>query len=339
MIEVIVKKENWDRHISNFGVSDFYHTYDYHYIAKGDGIPQLLIYTAGQTCIGLPLLIRNISGTEFFDATSVYGYPGPLYKNLSSDFDVAQFSKELLEFFRERNIVTVFSRLNPFMKQQHVVLQGLGELEKKRVIVGIDLKKDVSQQRTEFRRRLKGQLNMARRHCSVKVADNDTEYQEFLNIYYETMERLNARPMYYFNDQYFKTLAKSDSFETQTLLAIHNDTGQTIGASMFIYKDSVVHYHLSGSKAEFKNLMPTKLLIDEMRIRATHMGLKYLNLGGGLSGDNDSLFQFKLSYSKNLLEFFVWKLIVKPDVYHYLVKRHGNVMDTDYFPMYRLEET
>ena len=339
MIEVIVDKESWDRHILDFEVSDFYHTYDYHTIAKGNTEPQLLIYREGEVTIALPLLVRKIPNSIFCDATSVYGYPGPLHKNLPLNFDNTRFSQTLLEYFKSQNFVTIFSRLNPYITGQHKVIEGIGELEQKGVIVSIDLTKDIAQQRREFRRRLKGQLNMARRHCSIKVADNDEAYQQFVNIYRETMQRLDAKSMYFFDDYYFKTLAKSNSFETKTLLAIHNESGETIGASMFIYKDSVVHYHLSGSKKEYMSLMPTKLLIDEMRIMATEMGLSNLNLGGGLSGANDSLLQFKTSYSKKLLDFFVWKLIVRPDVYKELVNENNSIADTGYFPKYRFAET
>ncbi|WP_435625405.1 GNAT family N-acetyltransferase [Flagellimonas sp.] len=338
MIQVITDKDNWEKHISNFEVSDFYHTYDYHNIAKGDGQPQLLIYTEGTITIGLPLLIRKIPDTVFYDATSVYGYSGPLYKNLPANFDNTQFSQTLIEHFKSQKIITVFSRLNPFISEQHRVFHGIGTLEQKGVVVSIDLSKNITQQRTEFRRRLKGQLNKARRHLSIRVADDDGSYQQFVDVYWETMKRLNARPMYFFDDLYFKTLAKSESFETKTLLAIHNETGKTIGASMFIYKDSVVHYHLSGSKAEYKDLMPTKLLIDEMRIMATELGLDNLNLGGGLSSANDSLLQFKTSYSKNLLDFYVWKLVVIPDIYTNLIEKQGLKNEPDYFPLYRLEE-
>ena len=248
MIEIIEEKKHWDSFVSSFKESDVYHTFDYHHITKCNDKPILIRYCDGAACIGLPLLIRKIPDTPFYDATSVYGYPGPLYKNISEGFDNTLFSKEIREYFTENNIVSVFSRLNPFIPFQRELLKGIGQINKKGVVVNIDLKKPIEQQRMEFGRRLKGQLNKVRRHCIVKKAENDEDLQSFVEIYRENMDRVNANSMYYFDDEYFKVLTESNSFHTETLLALHKDSGETIGGSMFIYKNSLVHYHLSGTR-------------------------------------------------------------------------------------------
>ncbi|SHG36554.1 lipid II:glycine glycyltransferase FemX [Flagellimonas flava] len=335
MIEVIEEKEGWDEFVSTFNDSDFYHSFDYHMIEKGEGKPLLLKYSNGDVCIGLPLLIRKIPDSPFYDATSVYGYPGPLYKNISLSFDNKHFAHELFDYFVEKNIVAVFSRLNPFLPLQHKVLELIGTIEKTGPVVTIDLKKNIELQRKEFGRRLKGQLNKARRHCTVKKVSSDEDFQEFVKIYHENMDRVNAKPMYYFNDSYFKTLVESNDFSTETLLAVHNETNEVIGASLFVYKNSVVHYHLSGTRNEFLPLMPTKLLIDEMRIKATQLGLSWFNLGGGLAGANDTLLQFKSSFSKEMVDFCVWKLVVRPEIYKQLIAKNNNGTKGDYFPLYR----
>ena len=335
MIQIIEEKKDWDEFIAYFEESDLYHTFDYHTLAKGDGEPVLLKYTYGEVIIGLPLLIRKVPNTSYFDATSVYGYAGPVYKNVPLDFDNTHFANELLEYFKLNNIIAVFSRLNPFLPKQNKVLKNIGSIDKKGPIVAIDLKKDIDIQRQEFRRRLKGQLNKARRLCTVKKASTAEDFQAFIKIYHENMDRVKAKPMYYFNDEYFNILLKCTAFEAETLLAIDNESGNIIGASMFIYKNSVVHYHLSGTKSEYLPLMPTKLLIDEMRIKATHLGLTHFNLGGGLSGSNGSLLQFKSSFSKNMIDFKVWKLIVLPEIYKEISEESNKV---DFFPIYRYND-
>lgn len=335
MIEIIEDKKHWDEFISSFEESDLYHTFDYHLAAKDGSKPILLKYSHGDTRIALPLLLRKIPNSHLNDATSVYGYPGPLSKGVSPHFDLQHFKKELLQYFKANKIVSVFSRLNPFLPIQHHILGNIGAIEKKGPIVAIDLTKPIDIQRQEFGKRLKGQLNKARRHCTVKKAINDNEFQEFINIYHENMDRVNAKPMYYFSDDYFKVLAKSRNFKTETLLAIHNETGEVMGASMFFYRNSIVHYHLSGTKTEYLSYMPTKLLIDEMRIRATKLGLTQFNLGGGLSSADDSLLQFKTSFSKNMLDFYVWTLVVDQKQYRKLTEECSNVHRTDFFPLYR----
>ena len=214
MIEIIQDKERWDDFIMAYRSADFYHTYDYHVVAKGNGKPVLLKYSHGQDCIGLPLLIRRIPDTEFYDATSVYGYPGPLCDDLTVYFDSKHFTRELLDFFLKNRIVSVFSRMNPYTPLQLKVFESLGKIEKKGVIVSIDLEQDVDQQRKQFGRRLKGQLNKIRRHCYVKEATSRKDIQEFIRIYHENMDRVNAKPMYYFDDHYFRVLSNICSFNT-----------------------------------------------------------------------------------------------------------------------------
>ena len=338
MIQVIEDKKGWDDFIASFEESDLYHTFDYHNISKGDGRPVLLKYSHGKISIGMPLLIRKIPNTTFYDATSVYGYVGPLHKNITADFDNRHFQNELLDYLTSHNIVSVFSRLNPFLPLQNKVLENIGVIEKKGPIVSIDLKKNIDIQRQEFRRRLKGQLNKARRFCTVKKASSKEDFQDFIEIYHENMDRVRAKPMYYFDDHYFNMLLDSGSFHTETLLAIHNDSGKVIGACMFFFKNSVIHYHLSGTKSEYLPLMPTKLLIDEMRIKASHLGLSHFNLGGGLSGSNDNLLQFKSSFSKNMIDFNVWKLIVRPMIYNKISEEGSKLNKVDFFPIYRYND-
>lgn len=335
MIEIIEEKEDWDDFVSSFEDSDFYHTFDYHMIAKGDGHPVILKYTKGDTCIGLPILIRQIPDSSFHDATSVYGYPGPLCRNIQVNFDGQKYAEELMDYFSKNKIIAVFSRLNPFIPQQHKALEKIGQIEKKGVVVNIDLTRDVAQQRSEFGRRLKGQLNKIRRHCYTKKANNDKDFQEFKKLYFENMDRVKAKPMYYFDNQYFDVLTKSSSFTTQTLLAKNKETDETIGAGMFIYKNATVHYHLAGTRGDSLPLMPIKLLIDQMRIKASELGLRHFNLGGGLAGANDNLLQFKSSFSKNKVDFYVWKLIVNPKVYQKMIEKSEEPVNTNFFPLYR----
>jgi lipid II:glycine glycyltransferase (peptidoglycan interpeptide bridge formation enzyme) len=128
----------------------------------------------------------------------------------------------------------------------------------------------------------------------------------------------------------------SKDFKSEVLLAIDNESGQTIGASQYIMTNDIVQYHLSGTKDDFLHLMPTKLLIDEMRMIASEKGYVYFNLGGGLGGrDNDSLFNFKSSFSKDFKDFNLWKYICNQKIYDELVLKKGILDESDYFPLYR----
>ncbi len=93
-IEIISEKLAWDTLVNLFDSSDFYHTYDYHDISKNETESPIIIkFSEGDVLIALPLMIRKIEGTDYQDATSIYGYGGPLSKTIGGNFNNSNFIK------------------------------------------------------------------------------------------------------------------------------------------------------------------------------------------------------------------------------------------------------
>jgi lipid II:glycine glycyltransferase (peptidoglycan interpeptide bridge formation enzyme) len=335
MIEKITNKNDWNEFLKEVNDYDFYHTYDYHELSINKNEDFFLLkYTENDIIIGLPLIIRKIEKTDLFDITSVYGYAGPISINVTDEFDNSIFKKALFNFLKENNIVSVFNRLNPFIQFQKNILCSLGECMKSGDIVNIDITNDLETQRKGYQRRIKSQINKARRLCNITKATTKAEILKFIDIYYENMDRVNAEKSYYFNKEYFINFLESNEIKTDLLLVSLKETNEIIAGAMFVKTNSIVQYHLSGTKEDYLEITPVKLLIDEMRLLATEQGYKYFNLGGGLSSENDSLLRFKLSFSKELTEFCVWKYIVDKESYNNLIS-NKEVIDNNYFPAYR----
>lgn len=339
--DIITAKKDWDKTLERIGDFDFYHTYDYHHIElKAYQTPTLLKYSQENFTIALPLLIQKIEGTSYCDATSVYGYAGPISNNLPSDFDNTEFIERLELYFEKHNVIAVFSRLNPYINNQKSILNNYGNLTQQGSVVNIDITLNADIQRQNYQSRLKTHVNKSRRNCDIKKAISKEDIQEFINIYYENMKRVNAEESYFFDENYFLEILNSDDFKSEILLAIDKQTKQIIAGSMFITTNDIVQYHLSGCKNDFLHLMPIKLLIDEMRLIATERKLHFLNLGGGLGSNNsDTLFRFKSSFSKDFKDFYLWKLIVNKTVYDGLVQNNNVKEEVSYFPKYRFLET
>lgn len=342
-IIVIDKKQEWDILIASFENSDTYHTYEYHKIVKSETEqPVLIQYCEGDKIIALPLLFRTIPGSSHMDATSVYGYPGPLTKNIGPDYDNTSFRTALLKLFHSMKVVSVFSRLNPLIPYQDIVLRNLGEIAFSGKIVNIDLTIELENQKKEYNRRLKTHINKARKNCTIKKAFNDMEIDAFINLYYENMRRVNATKNYFFNRNYFFELIHSIDFNTEVLLAVHNESKKIIAGAMFVKKNKIVQYHLSGTDEDHLYLNPVKMLIDEMRVMATQGNYRYYNLGGGVGSSEDSLFHFKSGFSKDFKEFKLWKYIVNESIYKELTdlnKQKTQIMGSsspgNFFPSYR----
>lgn len=336
ILEIITTQDKWNELLEDIGDYDFYHTYDYHTIEKpDDGFPLILKYTEKDILIAIPFLIRKIASTDYYDATSIYGYGGPISKNVNSEFDNTMFLAKLNSFFEENKIISVFSRLHPYIKNQKTILKNYGNINNQGKVVYIDLDLNLYVQKRNYQERLRTYINKSRKKCFIKKLETSEELSEFIDIYHENMKRLNAKKYFYFNEEYFTKLLKSNKFKTEILLVKDKKSGAMVGGCLFVTTNKIVQYHLTGTKFEFLHLTPTKLLIDEMRIIATKRGLQFFNLGGGLGGNfDDSLFRFKTSFSKDFKDFNLWNLIVNQKLYDELVEKH-NIGETSFFPRYR----
>ncbi|WP_347375003.1 GNAT family N-acetyltransferase [Aequorivita sp. Q41] len=337
--QVIKANSNeWNDTLKKSHEFDFYHTEFYHSLEK-DGTPIMLLVSSGEDFISLPLIIRNIQDSEYLDATSVYGYCGPIANKPieAIDFDFLTFFKnEVLNYFKQENIISVFSRLHPLIAQKNIFID-FGDLVELNKTVSIDLTIPVDEQRRIYRKSLKSELNQLRRFgYTVEEPKDKFEIDAFIEIYNSTMDKLEASEGYYFSNEYFHSFLKNKDFESKLLLAKFE--GVIVAGAIFTIVGGIMQYHLAGTKQEFIQKAPMKLILDEARLLGTSLGLKYLHLGGGVGGeDTDSLFRFKTAFSKNFHQFSVWKMVVDKEKYQELViKKALNDSDSGFFPLYRL---
>lgn len=337
--DIITEKNDWKCALSKVENYDFYHTYDYHNISKKENERAVLLkYIECDIIICLPLIIRKINNTQFCDATSVYGYAGPLHKNINTNFDNTNFIKVLNIFFNNENIVSVFSRLNPFISYQDKILNKIGEITKLSNVVNIDLTMPPEDQRMAFSKTTKRYINKGNKFFDSKISTDKKDILAFIELYHENMDRVNATKEYYFSNDYFFKFLNCDDFNAEMLFAISKESNTIVSAAIMVKTNNIIQYHLSGTKNDSLSLSPIRFLIDEMRIRATQQNYTYFNLGGGLGNKEDELFSFKSSFSKDFKPFKVWKYIVNKEAYEELVKETDFYIDekTDFFPLYRV---
>lgn len=315
---------------------DFYHTSCYHQLSNGQK-QVLLVASIGKEFIALPLIIRSIPNTELYDCTSAYGYVGPITNILSYDNCsdlISHFSNCLKQYFQDNSIVSCFSRLHP-ITENYKLLQELGETVDVNKTISIDLTLPIEEQRRKFRKSNKYEINKLRKnnYKVVKATTND-EINEFIDIYIETMKRVNATDSYFFDQNYFYSFLNNSCFESKLLLAIKDDI-ITSGAIFTITKN-IVQYHLAGTREAFIRETPMKLIIDEARLMSNNLKLDHLHLGGGVAGsDEDSLFRFKSGFSNKTHMFKVWKYIVNQTEYDKLCGQNKCDRNSNFFPLYR----
>ncbi|MDF2553882.1 MAG: uncharacterized protein K0R36_2003 [Chryseobacterium sp.] len=323
----------WSEIVKQAAIYDFHHTAYFHKIDTGFA-SKLLLFSDDRNFIVLPVVIRPIENTVFFDITSVYGYAGPIYR-FEDNYNPAKllsfFKLNFVAFCKEQNIVSVFSRLHPLIDQKPIIA-GLGEIVDLNKTVSIDLTKSADEQRKEYRKSLKSELNqLSRKEIFVKEAGDKQEIDQFITIYYETMDRVNAASNYYFSKEYFYEFLNNSDFESKLLIAVKND--RVIAGAIFTMTEKIMQYHLAGTTEEFIRETPMKLILNEARLLGNQVTAENLHLGGGVGGqDDDSLFRFKSAFSKNFKQFSIWKFIVDQKIYDELSKDKTH---TSFFPLYR----
>lgn len=317
---------------------DFYHCSSYHQLDPlGD--PFLFVVEYNGEFIALPLVKRIIEGSQYYDCTSVYGYAGPICSRRCDQLDerhVECFQELLRSYLIAENVVSVFSRLHPIIDQTRI-LSGLGEVVPLNKTVAINLSLPVDEQRRQYRKSNKSEINQLKRNgFLVKKASSDVEIDQFVDIYIETMQRVEAADLYFFDKAYFHRFLKSADYKSELLLA-YKDSEIAAGA-IFTTASNIMQYHLAGTKSSFMKDTPMKLILDEARLLGSERDLHYLHLGGGVGGeDDDPLYRFKSGFSDINFHFSVWKFILNQKAYDELAydKSKDKVLKKNYFPAYR----
>jgi hypothetical protein len=326
----------WSAIVNKSKQFDFYHSQSYHLLEKGNR-PVLLVAFFNDDFIALPLIVTAIPNTSFVDCTSVYGYCGPIsslnFEEIPSE-NITYFKEQLLGFFERNAIVTVFSRLHPLIFAD-VFFNDFGLIRDINKTVAIDLRQTLEEQRAQFRKGYKTDLNKLRSN-GFEVIEGQTkdDIDAFIAIYHETMKRVKASENYFFDHYYFYDFLENKSFESKLLLA--KKDGEVVSGTIVTITNKIMQCHLSGTARNYLKESPMKLIIDEARLIGNEQGLDFFHLGGGVGGsDEDSLFYFKSGFSDYRCEYKIWQMIVDPEKYNQLIDAVEIDKNNSFFPPYR----
>lgn len=333
----ITDKQSWDQTIKKCLFYDIYHTYFYHSLESS--FPSILLVSEfNDELIVFPFKVRNIEDTGYFDLTSVYGYCGPIsnknFRELSKEHFIF-FHKEFSEFCAKNYIVSVFSRLHPLCDYS-TFFNDFGEFADINKTVVIDLNQSSQDQIRQYRKSTRHEIRYLREDdYSIIETKDPKDIDNFIEMYYKTMEKVRAFDRYYYDRDYFHGFLNNDDYEVILLMAEKN--GKYVAGGIFTVVGNIMQYHLATTAEESIKDAPMKLILDEARIKAMNKNLEFLHLGGGFAGrDNDNLYLFKSGFSKKRLHFSVWKHITNVEQYNKLVA-YMNIWKSvnTFFPLYR----
>jgi hypothetical protein len=326
---------------------DFCHLPEYHRVSEhyGEGRAHLFVWREAGCTIAFPLLIRPINPSTpdgWKDATSVYGYGGPVASPGAVPPAVSRHFQEAVQnALGQMGVVSAFSRLHPLLNQ-HALLEGLGEMRLRGQTVSIDLTQTEEAQWAGYHKKCRNSIRKLQLAGYVGYHDRAMKYlPQFVEVYHETMRRVGAQRAYFFDLEYFQTLAREMGPALHLFVVLRGE--DVASATLGTLAGGIMQDFLGGSRDAFLKLSPDRLAVDTERRCARELGAKVLHLGGGVGLQEDSVFQYKARFSDRRHSFSTWQCILLPEVYTELCQSRARsneaqglrALHPDYFPAYR----
>ncbi len=343
MLSVYTLKDanKWDEIVKSFSEYDTYWLSGYvkAFEIHGDGEPVLFYYESEKARginvvmkrdIGkLQRFIGKIEENALFDFATVYGYGGWIIEGNDENL-----FKEYNTWCRENSVVSEFVRFHPMLQNQEKAKDFYDVIP-----LGLTVAMDTTDSDTIWANLTSKNRNMIRkaeksgieihRTCDLEI------YNTFKDIYNGTMDKDNADKYYYFGDKFYESVCSDLKENAQIFYATLDN--KIVAASIMLYANGRMNYHLSGSLREYANLAPTNLLLYEAALWGSANGYKTLYMGGGVGSGEDSLFKFKKSFYRkdDLPRFHIGKRIFDEDKYNMLLELSGQDKTVSFFPQYR----
>lgn len=270
----------------------------------------------------VPLVVREIPGSDRIDASSPYGYPG-LTVNDGSPADILPLDPGEIDF-AGTGLVTIFLRHS---LARPLPLDGA---ERRNVCLLSDPelpRKSRASDRQQIRKNLKRGLTVEITPGPETTAD---QRAGFFRAYTETMTRTGAAPRYFFDQRYFEQILAADS---TWLFTGRDPDGETAVGSIAARSDGLLHYYLSGTADAYLKGAPMKNVVEEMIGFGAERGLP-VNLGGGLT-PGDALEEFKRGFANREEPWFTSGIVCDRTASDELTRQLAPVGEPGFFPPYR----
>jgi Acetyltransferase (GNAT) domain len=336
---------------------DFYHLPGYLDLEaqRHHGSPEAIVVRDREQVFFLPYIIRDcartleldlLGGEPIYDIISPYGYPGMLVNPAGQNpAFIANCLDTIYEHWQSKNICSAFLRLHPLINSyidpttsnpDRFIICERGD------VVICDLTADPEETWKQMRANHRTKINKLRRAGFIAKMETVDKYLDiFIDIYLETMTRVNANPAYFFTRDYFEKFCQA--LGDRVHICVVEIDGEPAAASLVTESGGIVQYHLGGTKTKFLPQSPTTIMFDRIVQWGQQRGDRYLNLGGGLGGSRDSLYHFKAGFSDRVASFMTMQSIVNKDLYDRLTQMRASALqktisefeNTSFFPAYR----
>lgn len=266
------------------------------------------VFRRGAQCYLHSFHVRANRRLALHDLQSPYGYGGPLANTDDADF-LRLADRAYCNWARQNGIVAEFLRFHPLVP--HATWYA-GLLSFNRHTVCVDLTRDLlaqceARRRTDIRR-------FAETGLEVVQVPGMTMLEAFLELYRQNMERVEAKPEYYFGAAYFEALLQLPQAESWLVRL----GGRPIAGAVILVSAhaGTVEYHLSAVADGAERHRPMIGLLHAVAAHYQAASFRQFYLGGGRStAADDSLLYFKQGFSSMTSPYMIGSRIHDADRY------------------------
>lgn len=319
----------------DFSTLDAFHNSDVLGTIFGDAWQSVLI-TCGQFYFLHSFSKNAIGNTGWFDIEPFMGYAGPVCNT-----DDRGFIDEALRLYsdvcREENITAEIMRLNCILGN-HIPFENHDKMRvfPAKEIVLVSCINEKSEQLRQFADTCRRRVKRGLKDCEFRKLETNDELAKFVDFYGRSLQRVNADMRWYFSDEFFERVSKSEAFE---VYSVWKD-GIMASASLVIMHPLAAYYFLA---ANSDDLVPGagELLIYGIAQAVAAKNISSLILGGGNStAMDDPLLRYKKKFARETHTFYMGKMIYNKQVFDRLclkaVMIKPSLKDMNFFLKYRL---
>ncbi|HAJ98627.1 MAG TPA: hypothetical protein DCM62_01240 [Bacteroidales bacterium] len=301
----------------------------------------LAFYYQSDDCSAvMPFLLRSIRHEpcwlpehgEIFDITTPYGYGGPyVVAGRPTQSFYSKFFEAFHEWAVQNSVVTSFVRFSLFADAQ-LGYDGVVVHHNDNIVC--DLSPGYEEMWGGFRYKVRKNVATALRNdVSIEFDPAGKRLDDFLHIYFHTMQRRNADSKYHLPAAFFEEVIKRLPDNSFFIHAVYDN--MVVATELVLVSKTRLYSYLGGTLQPYFQKRAGDLLKSSIIKWGHENGYKQIVIGGGYK-PHDGIFAFKKSFApKGIFPFYIGKKILNQKVYDSLLVHSGNRPSEDFFPAYR----
>jgi hypothetical protein len=239
--------------------------------------------------------VTRVPGTRWCDASSPYGYGGPVASTADDAF-IRRAWSAYASWMRGQGVVVEYLRFHPLLRNEHLYP---GRVLANREVVSMDL--CVDDIAAAYPPRLRQTIGKAQK-AGLRYVEQPlrTAWPRFAEFHREAMQAMQADAFYVFPDAYFEALSALPGAVVG--YCVQQGGGEWLASGLFLDGHGIREYHLAATNAAGRKAGASSFVLHCAAAHARLSGSSELYLGGGTNAqaDNPLLF-FKAGFSARRL--------------------------------------